>query len=230
MAESVDVAIIGAGQAGLATSWYLKQAGVEHVVLESSRVAETWRSRRWDSFCLVTPNWSVRLPGAEYAGSDPDGFMPLAELIDYFQHWADSFDAPVHTNSNVSSLEKNDGDFVLELADKKLRAHTVVVATGAYQRAHRPAGAEQLPPTLFQQLAEEYSNPTTLPPGAGAIVGSAPTGRPPAGGLHEHGRQGFIACGRCPWGPRRIGGRGTGWVAAQLGVLDRTPPTVPRAT
>src|SRR5947207_2776573 len=95
MAESVEVAIVGAGQAGLATSWYLKQAGVEHVVLESSRVAETWRSRRWDSFCLVTPNWSVRLPGAEYAGPDPDGFMPLAELIDYFQHWADSFHAPV---------------------------------------------------------------------------------------------------------------------------------------
>src|SRR5947208_8599576 len=113
MAESVEVAIVGAGQAGLATSWYLKQAGVEHVVLESSRVAETWRSRRWDSFCLVTPNWSVRLPGAEYAGPDPDGFIPLAELIDYFQHWADSFDAPVQTNSNVSSLDKNDGDCVL---------------------------------------------------------------------------------------------------------------------
>src|SRR3989442_11886983 len=171
MAESVDVAIIGAGQAGLATSWYLKQAGVEHVVLESSRVAETWRSRRWDSFCLVTPNWSVRLPGAEYAGPDPDGFMPLAELIDYFQHWADSFDAPVQTNSNVSSLEKNDGDFVLELADKKLRAHTVVVATGAYQRAHRPVGAPQRPPKLFLPPGGANSQPTSLPPGAALDVG-----------------------------------------------------------
>ncbi len=227
MAESVDVAIIGAGQAGLATSWYLKQACVEHVVLESSRVAETWRSRRWDSFCLVTPNWSVRLPGAEYAGSDPDGFMPLAELIDYFQHWADSFDAPVQTNSNVSSLEKNDGDFVLELADKKVRAHNVVVATGAYQRAHRPAGAEQLPPTLFQLLAEEYSNPTTLPPGAVLIVGSAQTGCQLAEELHEAGRKVFIACGRCPWGPRRIGGRDIVWWAAQSGFLDRTPATLP---
>src|SRR2546426_4672646 len=194
MAESVDVAIIGAGQAGLATSWYLKQAGVEHVVLESSRVPGTWRPRWWDSFCLVTPNWSVRLPGAEYAGSDPDGFMPLAELIDYFQHWADSYDAPVHTNSNVSSLEKNDGDFVLELADKKLRAHTVVVATGAYQRAHRPAGAEQPPPTLFHLLGEAYSNPTTLPPGGVPIVGSAQTGGQLAGVLHAAWRNGLLAC------------------------------------
>src|SRR3989475_8224467 len=128
--------------------------------------------------------------------------MPVAELIDYFQQWADSFHAPVQTNSNVSSLEKNDGDFVLELADKKLRAHTVVVATGAYQRAHRPAGAEQLPPTLFQLLAEEYSNPTTLPPGAVLIVGSAPTGCQLADGLHEAGPKVFIACGPRPRGPR----------------------------
>src|SRR5436309_15497114 len=188
MTESVNVAIIGAGPAGLATSWYVKQANVDHVILEAGRVAETWRTRRWDSFCLVTPNWSVKLPGAEYAGPDPDGFMPLSELIDYFQGWADSFDAPVQANSNVSSLEKNDGDFVLELADKKLRAHTVVVATGAYQRAHRPAGAEQLPPTLFQLRAEEYSNPTTLPPGAVLIVGSAQTSCQRAEARREAGR------------------------------------------
>ncbi|HEV2477114.1 MAG TPA: FAD-dependent oxidoreductase, partial [Candidatus Dormibacteraeota bacterium] len=80
-AEKVDVAVVGAGQAGLATSYYLSQAGVEHVVLDAGRVAETWRSRRWDSFCLVTPNWSVKLPGGEYAGPDPDGFMGRDELV-----------------------------------------------------------------------------------------------------------------------------------------------------
>ena len=80
MTASIEVAVIGAGQAGLATSWYLSQAGIDHAVFESGRVAETWRSRRWDSFCLVTPNWAVKLPGATYAGSDPDGFMPVAEL------------------------------------------------------------------------------------------------------------------------------------------------------
>ncbi|HYM65665.1 MAG TPA: FAD-dependent monooxygenase, partial [Patescibacteria group bacterium] len=115
MPEQVDVAIIGAGQAGLATSWYLTQAGVEHVVLEAGRVGETWRSKRWDSFCLVTPNWSVRLPGATYAGPDPDGFMPRAELVDHIQRWAESFRAPVRERARVSSLTASGGGLALEL-------------------------------------------------------------------------------------------------------------------
>src|SRR5258708_29640662 len=85
MTENIDIAVIGAGQAGLATSWYLTQAGADHVVFDSGRIAETWRSRRWDSSCLVTPNQSVKLPGAAYQGSDPDGFMPLAALIAFFE-------------------------------------------------------------------------------------------------------------------------------------------------
>ena len=91
----VNVAVIGAGQAGLATSYHLTQLGVDHVVFEAGRVAETWRSRRWDSFCLVTPNWSVQLPGGEYSGPEPDGFMKKNELVDHFQAWADSFHAPL---------------------------------------------------------------------------------------------------------------------------------------
>src|ERR1700682_3643352 len=155
MERSVDVAIIGAGQAGLATSWYLTQAGVDHVVLEAGRVAETWRTRRWDSFCLVTPNWSIDLPGAKYDGPDPDGFMPLAEVIEYFTGWAESFLAPVQEQTPVLSLEKNAGDFVLSLTAEKLRARSVVVATGAFQRPYRPAGAEDLPTGLLQIFSEE---------------------------------------------------------------------------
>lgn len=226
MTESVDVAIIGAGQAGLATSWYLTQAGVEHVVLEGGRVAETWRTRRWDSFCLVTPNWSVNLPGGKYAGKDPDGYMPLAELIDYFQSWADSFDAPVEENTPVLSLDKNGDDFVLHLTDKTLHARAVVAATGAYQRAHKPAGAERLPTSLHQILAEDYRNPDALPAGAVLIVGSGQTGCQLAEELHESGRKVFLSCGRCPWGPRRLNGRDIVWWAAQSGFLDRPPDTL----
>src|SRR3979411_276150 len=105
MTESVDVAVIGAGQAGLATSWCLKQAGVEHLVLESGSVADTWRNRRWDSFCLVTPNWAVNLPGAAYSGSEPDGYMSRAELVAFFESWAAAFKPPVQENSHVSRLE-----------------------------------------------------------------------------------------------------------------------------
>src|SRR3989442_12762762 len=99
MIESVDIAVIGAGQAGLAPSWSLTQAGADHVVFDSGRIAEPWRSRRWDSFCLVTPTQSVNLPGAAYQGSAPDGFMSLAELIAFFETWADSFSPPVREMS-----------------------------------------------------------------------------------------------------------------------------------
>ncbi|HEX2681849.1 MAG TPA: FAD-dependent monooxygenase, partial [Candidatus Dormibacteraeota bacterium] len=102
--EEVEVAIVGAGQAGLATSWYLKQAGIEHVILEAGRVAETWRSRRWDSFCLVTPNWAINLPGVEYDGPEPDGFMHVTKLVDFFQRWADAFEPPIETGCEVTSL------------------------------------------------------------------------------------------------------------------------------
>lgn len=228
MTESVDVAIIGGGQAGLATSWYLTEAGVDHVVLEAGSVAETWRTRRWDSFCLVTPNWSVKLPGATYSGPEPDGFMPLAELISYLENWAASFRAPVRSQCAVDSLEADPrGGFVLSLPGGKMRARTVVVATGAYQRAHRPAGAESLPKDLLQILAEEYSNPAALPPGSVLIVGSGQTGCQLAEELHEAGRKVFLSCGRCPWSPRRISGRDLVWWLANSGFAERTPDQLP---
>src|SRR5438067_10593310 len=111
MTESVNVAIIGAGQAGLATSWYLTQANVDHVILEAGRVAETWRTRRWDSFCLVTPNWTVKLPGGEYAGLDPAGYMNLTELVDHFQLWANSCHAPGQESCSVAALDADTNNF-----------------------------------------------------------------------------------------------------------------------
>jgi putative flavoprotein involved in K+ transport len=228
MTESVKVAVIGAGQAGLATSWYLTQAGVEHVVLDSAQVAETWRSRRWDSFCLVTPNWGVRLPGAVYSGPDPDGFMSRNELIQYFETWASSFKAPVQVRSHVSRLEADpSGRFVLSLPSGELLAGTVVVASGAYQRAHLPPGADSLPKTLHHVLAEDYRNPDALPPGNVLIIGSGQTGCQLAEELHGAGRRVFLACGRCTWFPRRVEGRDIIHWAIESGFMDRTPEMLP---
>jgi putative flavoprotein involved in K+ transport len=225
--DTVEVAVIGAGQAGLATGYHLKQAGVEHVVLESGRVAETWRSRRWDSFCLVTPNWTVRLPGGEYRGPEPDGFMNREELVEHFQSWADSFAAPVKGNCQVTALDIDGDGFALHLPDGTLTARNVVVATGGYQRPHRPAGAELIPPRLNQLLAEEYTNETALPEGAVLVVGGGQTGCQLAEELHEAGRKVYLACGRAPWAPRRLGGHDLVWWIIESGFWNRTPAQLP---
>ena len=221
------MAIIGGGQAGLATSWHLTQAGIDHVVLEAGRVAETWRSRRWDSFCLVTPNWTVQLPGAKYVGPDPDGFMSLAQLLAHFQDWADSFDAPVEGNCAVTSLAADSGGFVISMPSGKLKARRVVVASGAYQKPYRPAGAESLPKDLVQLFAEEYANPSALPPGAIVVVGSGQTGCQLAEEIHKSGRKVFLACGRCVWVPRRLQGHDILWWMIESGYMDRTPDKLP---
>jgi putative flavoprotein involved in K+ transport len=228
MDRSVDVAIVGAGQAGLATSWFLAQAKVDHVVLDAGRVAQTWRTRRWDSFRLITPNWAIGLPGIAYTGEDPDGYMSRAELIGFFESWAASFSPPVVANTHVSQLEAgpNEG-FALTVAGEKVRARTVVVASGGYQKAHRPAGAESLPAGLHQVLAEDYRNPGSLPPGNVLIVGSGQTGCQLADEVHAAGRKVFLACGRCPWVPRRVGNRDIVWWFKESGFFDRTPDKLP---
>jgi len=224
----VNVAIIGAGQAGLATSYHLKQAGVEHVVLETGRVAETWRSRRWDTFCLVTPNWTVQLPGGAYRGPDPDGFMKREELVDHFQRWADSFDAPVQEDCTILALDIRDGSgFTLRTPSGTMNARNVVVATGGYQRAHRPPGAELIPGRVTQLLAEEYGNETRLPKGNVLIVGSGQTGCQLAEELHDAGRRVFLSCGRAPWAPRRFGGHDFVWWIIESGFWNRALAQLP---
>ena len=141
-----DVVVIGAGQAGLATSCRLTEAGVAHVVLERGRVAETWRGR-WDSFCLVTPNWTVALPGHPYDGDDPDGFMVRDEVVAHLERYASACTAPVIEGVDVTSLRRAPGGgFALATSSGPVRARRVVVATGAYQRGtDRPPPPRSLP-------------------------------------------------------------------------------------
>lgn len=134
--EHVGTLIIGAGQAGLAVSHELTRSGVEHVVLDRGRIGQSWRDR-WDSFCLVTPNWSVQLPGGAYDEDDPDGFMPRDEIVAFLEQYAARFGAPIRENVEVRSIDQvPGGGFVARTSDGDLRARRVVVATGAYQRAH----------------------------------------------------------------------------------------------
>jgi putative flavoprotein involved in K+ transport len=224
--ERVPVAVVGAGQAGLAVSRELGLLGVEHAVLERGRVGETWRGR-WDSFCLVTPNWTVQLPGHPYDGDEPDAFMPRDEIVAYFERYAAAVSAPVREGVEVASLERDGDGFVLRTSAGELGADTVVLATGAYQRPHRPAAAATLPAGLHQLDVDDYRDEGQLPPGAVLIVGSGQSGCQLAEELHEAGREVVLACGKVPWFPRRHGGSDLMWWALETGFLDATVESLP---
>ena len=223
---NADVVVVGAGQAGLATSHELTQAGVDHVVLERGRVGESWRGR-WDSFCLVTPNWSVQLPGGAYDGDDPDGFMPRDDIVAFLERYAGGFHAPVREGVDITSLRRANGGFVLDTSDGAVHARTVVLATGAYQRPYRPAVAATLPDDILQIDVEGYRNPDELPPGAVLIVGSGQSGCQIAEELCEAGRDVVLACGRVHWAPRRLADRDLLWWLVESGLLDQTLADLP---
>src|ERR1700756_3608340 len=168
MSERFDVVVVGAGQAGLAVSRELGRAGVNHIVLERGRIAQTWRGHG-DSFCLVTPNWSVQLPGHCYDGDDPDGFMLRDEVVAYLQRYAAGFEAPVREGVEVTSLRPADGGLILDPSAGRLTARQVVVCSGAFQRPYRPPAAA-LPSDLLGIDVDDYRNPRSLPPGPVLIV------------------------------------------------------------
>jgi len=225
--EHVDVIIVGAGQAGLAASHELSSAGVEHVVLERGRVGETWR-HRWDTFCLVAPNWTVQLPGHPYNGPDPHGYMPRDEIVATLEEYAGSFGAPVREGVSVTGAESSpDGGFILQTTTGDMNGRALVLATGAFQRPHRPAAADTLPAGLPQIDVDVYRNEGALPPGKVLVVGSGQSGAQISEELREAGREVVLACGKAPWVPRRLGGRDIVWWLDQVGFFGQTVETLP---
>ena len=225
MSERTDVVVVGGGQAGLAVSHELTHAGIEHVVLERDRIAQAWRGR-WESFCLVTPNWSVQLPGHHYDGEDPDGFMPRDDIVAYIEGYAKRFDAPVREGVQVTSVEPSEEGFRVDTSAGPVAGRSVVLATGSYATANRPGGAT-LPPDLLQLDVEGYRAPEDLPAGPVLIVGSGQSGCQLAEELLEAGREVFLACGRAGWGPRRLGGRDLVWWIVESGFFDQSVRTLP---
>ena len=204
--EKGPVIVVGAGPAGLAASYELQCVGVDHIVLERGRVGQSWRDR-WDSFCLVTPNWYVQLPGGEYRGEDPDGFMVRDEVVAHLERYAQGIRAPILDRTTVSALRSDEGDgFVLDTSEGRMRTDAVVIATGAFQRPHRPPVAD-LPADVLVIGAESYASPGDLPGGGILVVGSGQTGCQIADELLRSGRDVTLACGRAGWAPRRVEGR-----------------------
>jgi putative flavoprotein involved in K+ transport len=173
--DDLDAIVVGAGWAGLGISYYLAQAGLRHRVLERCRIGETWRSQRWDAFRLNTPNWGSVMPGDEYGGPDPDGFMTRDEFVTLLEDFAARNRLPVETNIRVSglSLDPERGAYRLTTPRGVLWARNVVIASGSLNHPRRPAVARALPSHLLQLDASDYRHAGALPPGAVLVVGSA---------------------------------------------------------
>ena len=218
--EIFDSIVIGAGQAGLAMSACLRMRGVSHIVLERGLIAQRWRSERWDSFRLLSPNWQTRLPGHHYRGKDPDGFMTGLEVIELLEHYAAT--APVRTGTAVSAVERSDGGYRVVSSTGVLWARNVIVATGDLDRPRFPQLSAELPAGLKQVHSSEYRNPAQLPLGAVLVVGAGPSGQQIADELARAGRLVHIAVGRHQMLPRRYRGQDSYWWLDRLGMLSRT--------
>ena len=223
----MDAVVVGAGQAGLATSYHLTRHGIEHVVLERGDVANTWRTERWDGFCLNTPRFSQRLPGLEYRGPDPDGFSSLEETLRYFDEYAALVSPPVRTGVEVTAVRANSGLLELETDDELLRATNVVVATGAYQRPAPTSLRTAVPQDVFQLNTSDYRRPEELPEGSVLLIGGGQSGCQISDELMRAGRTVYLSVGRCPWLPRRYRGREILYWLEETGYMDQTVDTLP---
>jgi len=206
--QEIEVAVIGGGQAGLSISWYLKRAGIEHLVFEKNTAAHEWRDGRWDSFCLVTPNWQCRLPGFAYDGDDPHGFMVKDDIVDYLQRFIKSFAPPLREHEAIVQVRANAaGDFDIKTTRGRYRTKQVVIATGGYQTPFVPRQAERLPATIFQIHSSAYRNPQMLPDGPVLVVGTGQSGCQMAEDLHLAGREVHLCVGTAPRSPRVYRGK-----------------------
>jgi len=216
----VTTVVIGAGHAGLAMSHCLTARSIDHVILERGEVANSWKTERWDSLRLLTPNWMSRLPGYQYEGDDPDGFLTMPETIAFIERYAGAISAPVRTRTRVTSATRLDDGYLVATDDGEWRCRSLVVATGACNVPALPPVAEALPPGIQALTSREYRNPGRLEPGGVLVVGASASGTQIAEEIQHSGRPVTLAVGEHIRSPRVYRGRDIKWWMDAAGVLD----------
>ncbi len=230
MERTVDTLIIGGGQAGLSTAYFLQRLGRECLILEQAeQAANAWRNDRWDSFALLTPNWSFRLPGAVYQGPNPDGFMPKGEIVATFEAYIERFQLPIQYQTRVKAVEPISGPTRYKVTTNAgiLLANQIVVATGLFQRPKIPTFASEMSRRFLQLHSGKYRNPATLPPGAVLVVGSGQSGCQIAEELYQSGRSVYLCTGSAGRAPRRYRGKDVYEWLYLSGFLNRTVDQLP---
>ncbi len=220
MTRNITTVVIGAGHAGLAMSHRLSARAIDHVVLERGEVANTWKTERWDSLRLLTPSWQSRLPGFRYDGDDPDGFMTMPDVISFIQRYAGVVDAPLQTGTTVTRVRPDARGYEVTTSEGSWSARSVVVATGACNRAHVPAFATDVPAGIDTLTAATYRNPDQLADGGVLVVGASATGIQLADEIHRSGRPVTVAVGGHVRAPRVYRGRDIHRWMDDTGMMD----------
>ena len=218
--RSVTVVIIGAGHAGLAMSRCLAELSIDHVLLERGEVAHTWRTERWDSLRLLTPNWQSRLPGFHYDGDDPYGYRTRPEVIDFIAAYAKAISAPVRTHTTVTSVRSADTGYLVRTDRGDWHCRTVVLASGACNIARVPSFATRLPSSIATLTAQSYRNPDQVADGGALVVGASSSGTQIAHELQRSGRPVTLSVGEHIRAPRVYRGKDLEWWMDAAGVLD----------
>jgi putative flavoprotein involved in K+ transport len=218
--RTVTTIIIGAGHAGLAMSRCLGERSIDHVVLERGEVAQSWRSERWDSLRLLTPNWQSRLPGHGYAGDDPDGYRTMPQVIDFIAGYARAIAAPVETHTSVTSVRATDAGYRVQTDRGEWHGRAVVLASGACNIPCMPAFAQALPASIVQLTSQSYRNPQQLADGGVLVVGASASGTQIALEIQKSGRAVTLAVGEHIRAPRLYRGKDLEWWMDAAGVLD----------
>lgn len=217
---TVDTVVVGAGQAGVAMSEHLNALGISHVVLEKNRIAEAWRTRRWDSLVANGPCWHDRFPNMEF-DADPDSFIHHDQVADYFQNYAEKFNLPIHTGVEVFKVYKTDQrlGFTVETSEGTIYTQRLVSATGAFQKAVIPPVALQKP-EFYQIHSDQYKNPQQLPEGAVLVIGSGSSGVQIADEINRSGKKVYLSIGQHERPPRTYRNRDNVWWLGVLGGWD----------